>query len=228
VSVYGPLSHGRGVAPVSSAEDRRYPRVVVRLPALPDATKPPLARVVGAAGPHHVSTTSLGGRHKDRRSVSPLAKSRSPSPAAIDGLSAAAHITSQPVTSLQQRMGLIPSRAAAADGASSLPSSMAPSNPGQQLERDKMDTSAATSSSRAGAAGDIARIKKASALTYQSPLERAHAEIVGSQKRVAQQTIDSMVAATANSDLGAPNTTLPSYWPPDVVLLARSRGASRP
>jgi hypothetical protein len=68
----------------------------------------------------------------------------------------------------------------------------------------------------APAAGGAAGVSEAHAgrtLRYQSPLEKAHADIVAAWNRRAAETMEEVVAASYNNGFDAPFTALPSFWP---------------
>ncbi|RYE98565.1 MAG: hypothetical protein EOO41_02230 [Methanobacteriota archaeon] len=76
------------------------------------------------------------------------------------------------------------------------------------------------SGAAAASAGDsvAARRRMKANLTYQSPLEKAHDDILAAWDARVAKTMEEIIRGTQGQDLDAPHGTLPSFWPDDAGL----------
>lgn len=227
-AVYESLAHVAGTkALTATSRNPVQPHLLCRLPALPDAGRPPSPRsLLAAAG------ASDGGAGAVARGTAPHAAASSTS----------TRLISEEVRGMRERMRLVYAAAqlpgvSAAASAASVGSGIIVTQDHAtrfahlQRLREMREVRAGASegddapgmlSGRRGPGrrvaddgGGVGVGIDADRLRYQSPLEKAHADIVKAWDRHAASTVEGIVRATYNAPLDAPHATLPSFWPPE-------------
>lgn len=209
------------------------PRVITRLPVLPDASRPPSPERLLLAHDKEEQGPDAGRRSAQPRLATTMLGSRQERLALIY---ATAHST-----------GKTAEATAASVGSNVIIHGDSPAKfrHMDRIRRNSVDVAAATMAA-AAAAGDasttgtgsarvpttatqtaeaIAKLVRldANKLRYQSPLEKAHDEIVNAWDRRAARAIDDIVRRTHDQDLEGPHSILPSYWPATLPRQAARR-----